>query len=103
MKKLKVIVKEFKRKDGGTFTKITAKGKYIPLLEVESDVDYTIKFVGEIQAPTKSGVWSIGCEDNGLWLDSRPEYLAKNIVRVRATKILFDKVLPNKSSQEVPF
>lgn len=93
MKKFKVIVKNFKRKDGGTFQKITAKGEFLPLIECDIDKYYTIKFTGELKAPVKEGVWSVACDDKDMWLDTRAEYADKNIIRVRASRIMFEKPL----------
>lgn len=97
MKTLKVIVRRFKsKKTGVEFTKITAKGKFLPLVEANQEETYQIKFTSKSTAvePIKEGIYSIACEDNKIWIDSRPEYADKNLVRVEALRTMFEMHLP---------
>ena len=90
---MKVINRIYTKKDGKKFQKTFAKGKYIPVATCEDDVDYTIKFVGEVKQPQSEGVFEVAFESGDCWLDQRIEYQDKNIVRVRARKIVFSKYL----------
>lgn len=92
-KTIKIVVRTFSTKEGKTFVKATAKGKYLPLAMVEDDVYYNIKFVGAT-LPTSEGIYEVAYEEGNLWLDQRAEYLDKNIVRVKALKCIFNKYLP---------
>lgn len=95
LKSLKVIAKEYHRKDGGTFMKLSCKGEFLPLVTAEVDKYYTIKFAkGSLTGePTKEGVYSIAYNEGDLWLDNRIENIDKNIARVRVQRIRFEKPL----------
>lgn len=98
MKTIKIIVNQFTRKaDGKAFTKAHCKGKYLPLAVADENIDYLVKFVGAIQLPTKEGIYEVAVEDKGMWIDSRPDYLAKNILRVRAVRVVFYKALTHNN------
>lgn len=99
MKKIKIFVRAFKTKDGREFTKATIQGKYLPLVEALENEYYQVKFVGDVKEPTREGSYLVGYEKNGLWIDSRLEYVKKHIVRVRATKVVFDEKLPTKNDE----
>ena len=92
-KAIKIIVRSFKTKEGKTFVKAVAKGKYLPLALVEDEVNYNIKFVGA-SLPTEEGIYEVAYEEGNLWLDQRAEYVEKNIVRIKPTKCIFNKYLP---------
>ena len=96
MKKIKLFVRTYKTKDGREFSKISILGKYLPLVDAKDDTWYTVKFTGEVKEPTKEGQYIVGYEKNGLWIDSREEQLKKNIVRIRAVRVVFDDKLPEK-------
>lgn len=94
MKSVKIIVNEYVRKaDGKSFTKAHCKGKFIPLAVASEEVDYVVKFVGSVMLPTKAGIYEVAFEDNGMWIDRRPEFADKNILRIRATRVVFSKPL----------
>ena len=93
LKSFKIIVRNYEKKAGGSFTKITCGGKYLPLITAEEDVNYQVKFTkaSKIQEPTVAGIYEVAYEDNGLWIDSRQA--DKAVVRVNAVKCLFNKAL----------
>lgn len=94
MKKvIKMIVKQYTTKEGRSFVKATAKGKYLPLVLAEEDVNYTIKFVNGT-LPSHEGIYEVAFEEGRMWIDTRPEYIEKNIVRVEPYKCVFSKYLP---------
>ena len=104
MLKLSIVVRKHNKKDGSNFYKATAKGKYIPLVEVQYDVFYNIKLhtpkdekgVSEVRRiPEKSGFYELAIPSRkDIWLDQREEMLGKNIVHVRCSKVLFVEALP---------
>ena len=106
MLKLSIVVRKHEKKEGGNFYKATAKGKYIPLVEVQDDVFYTIKLhtpknekgVSEpIKLPEKTGFYELAIPSRkDIWLDQREDMLGKNIVHVRTTKVLFVEALPTR-------
>ena len=96
LKSIKIIVREYQKKEGGTFTKITCGGKYLPLAVAEEDVNYTVKFTSKSKAPvpTKEGIYEVAYEDGALWIDQRPEAQGRAILRINASKVVFSRVLP---------
>ena len=93
---IKVIVRNYEKKTGGKFTKMTVGGKYLPLATAEDDVDYRVSFTKNslVSEPTQEGIYEVAYEEGGLWIDTRPESAGKNIVRVNAAKVVFSKPLP---------
>lgn len=96
MRTIKIIAKQFEKKAGGTFTKLSVGGKFLPLALAEDDVQYTVKFTANSEAkePSQEGIYEVAYRDNKLWIDSRPECVDKNIVRIEAHKVVFSKPLP---------
>ena len=95
MKSIKVIVRQFvTKKDNKSFMTIRARGQYLPLATVQPDINYSIRLCGEAKVPTKEGIYEMAFEDTAIWLDTRPEVAAKNIVRCKATRLVFQKPLP---------
>lgn len=95
MKVIKIIARTYEKKAGGRFTKLTCKGKYLNLALADDETNYTIKFVnGSCEAPQSEGFYEVAYADNDLWLDTRPEFADKNIVRVKAHKCVFKSYLP---------
>ena len=104
MLKLTIVVKKFETKAKKTFFKATAKGKYIPSVEVDDETYYTIKLhkpskdgksSEPIEVPQREGFYEVGIPSKkDLWLDTRAEMLGKNIFHVRASKIIFVENLP---------
>lgn len=96
MQTIKIIVHRYEKKAGGTFIKLTVGGKFLPLALAEDDVQYQVKFTkaSEVQEPTQEGIYEVAYSDGDLWIDTRPEAAGKNIVRVKAHKVVFNKPLP---------
>ena len=94
MQSIKFIVKEFVTKKGMPFSKADIKGQYIPLAVAEDDVYYTVRFVGNTcEMPTEAGVYEVAFKEGDLWIDNRPEYAEKHILRIKAVKCVFSKPL----------
>ena len=88
MLKITVFAKEINGKNG-KFMSLSAKGQYIPVMECNEEEFYNIRISGD-QKINKEGQWQIGFEkSNDIWLDQRPEAEGKNIVHVKAKKVLF--------------
>ena len=95
MNSIKFIVREFETKKGVPFTKADVKGKFIPLAVAEDEVYYLVKFTGKaVEMPSKAGVYEVAFQDGDMWIDSRPEYADKHILRIKAVKCVFVKHLP---------
>lgn len=96
MEKLTVIVRNYETKDGRTFTKISVGGKFLPDVLAEDEVSYRVQFLKKSPAeePKADGIYDIAYNEGDLWIDSRPEYAEKHIVRVLAQKVRFSKPLP---------
>ena len=96
MRTIKIIARNYERKDGGSFTKLSVGGKFLPLALAEDEVNYTVKFTAnsDVKEPTQEGIYEVAFFDDKLWIDSRPENAGKNIVRVQAHKVVFSKPLP---------
>lgn len=92
MKAIKIIIKNYDLKKGGNFTKATIKGKFLPLVLAEEETYYQVRFIGK-DLPKEEGVYQVSYEENDLWIDTRPEFVDKHIVRVRPVRVLFDKKL----------
>jgi len=103
MKSIKIIVNEYQTKEGKKFSKAHVKGKFLPLAVASEEVSYNVKFVGSVVLPTKAGIYEVAFEENGLWIDSRPEYAEKNILRVRAVRVVYSKPLPVIDKPCLPF
>lgn len=93
---VKIIVRNYEKKTGGKFTKLSIGGKFLPLAIAEDDVNYQVKFTSKslCKEPTEEGIYEVAYEEGKLWIDSRPEVADKNIVRIEATKWVFLKHLP---------
>lgn len=97
MQSIKVILRNYKtKKDGKGFSTLRAKGQYLPLATVDVNVNYNVRLCGTVQIPkdAKEGIYEVAFENGGLWHDTRPEFVAKDIIRVRATRIVYQKPLP---------
>lgn len=96
MQKVKIVVKNYKKKAGGTFTKITIGGKYVPDVLADENSNYVVKFTKDslVKEPTQDGIYELAYEDGKFWIDSRPEMQDKCVIRVRASKLRFYKPLP---------
>lgn len=91
MKKFKILVRSYKTKDGREFAVAKCSGKYIPLVELELDKVYTVKFTQKcgVAMPIKDGVYSISFKDDGVWLDHRDK--DNPAVFVNVERIQFEK------------
>ena len=89
MLKITVFAKEFDGKNG-KFLKVSCKGKYLPLIECNDEEYYNVRIQGDLQNAIKSsGEWDIAFETrHDIWLDKRPEAVEKNLVHVKAIKVL---------------
>ena len=96
MQKVKIIAKTFNKKAGGTFTKLTIKGQFVPDVLAEDEVQYQVKFTAksEVKEPVLSGIYEVAYNDGELWIDTRAENIEKHIVRITARKVKFFKALP---------
>lgn len=96
MKKNSIIVRNYQTKDGRTFTKLSIGGKFLPDVLAEDDVSYRVEFSKKSAAeePKEEGIYEVAYNEGDLWIDSRPEYTEKHIVRIVAQKVRFSKPLP---------
>lgn len=93
---VKIIVRNYEKKSGGKFTKLTIGGKYVPSAIAEDETTYQVKFTSKslCKEPTEEGIYEVAYEEGKLWIDTRPACLDKNIVRIEAAKVVFSKPLP---------
>lgn len=106
MKSIKVLNRKFVTKGGKEFYSATIKGKYVPLATANLETYYSVKLVdGGEKLPSKEGIFEIAFEERGCWIDQRPEFAEKNILRVKAVRIVKDGNLPSKHKEveETPF
>jgi len=96
MKTIKFVVNEFTTKEGVSFSKATIKGKFLPLALAEEETYYNVRFVGNVKIPTKKGIYEVSYNDNGLWIDSRKDFIEKHIVRINAVRCVFADSLKSK-------
>ena len=96
MQKIKIIVRKFEKKAGGTFTKLSIGGKFIPDVLAEDDTQYQVKFTSKsaCKEPTEEGIYEVAYLENEMWIDTRPEMAEKHILRITAQKVKFYKALP---------
>ena len=96
MQTIKFIVRKYERKDGGSFIKCSVAGKFVPLALADENTNYRLAFVktGAAQEPQYEGVYEAAFESGDLWVDTRPEYQEKNILRIKAHRVVFTKPLP---------
>lgn len=96
MEKLTIIVRNYETKDGRTFTKLSVGGKFLPDVLAEDNVSYRVSFNKNSQAeePKAEGIYEVAYNEGDLWIDTRPEYAEKHIVRIVAQKVRFSKPLP---------
>ena len=96
MQKVKIIVRTYEKKTGGTFTKLSIGGKFINDVLAEEDQTYQVKFTSKsaVKEPTQEGIYEVAFNDGEAWIDSRPENAGKLIYRITAQKVKFNKPLP---------
>ena len=98
MQKVKFIVNQYTTKKGVPFTKASILGKFIPSVDADPEVRYPVRFTksSKCEEPKKAGVYEVGFEDKGAWLDQRdPE---KPIFRINAVRCRFDKPLVQRDA-----
>ena len=102
LRSIKILVGNYTTKDGREFSKATCKGQYLPLATAEAEKRYVVKFTKKslTPMPEKSGVYEVAFEDNGIWIDTRPECEGKDIVRINAVRIVFVKNLSKFIEEE---
>ena len=96
MQKVKVIVRKYEKKSGGTFVKISIGGKFINDVLADETTSYQVKFTSKsaVKEPSEEGIYEVAFNDNEAWIDNRPEMAGKNIFRITAQKVKFSKPLP---------
>ena len=96
MEKISLIVRNYQTKDGRTFTKLSVGGKFLPDVLAEDDISYRVSFSKKSAAeePKEDGIYEVAYNEGDLWIDTRPEYAEKHIVRIVAQKVRFSKPLP---------
>ena len=96
MQKVKIIVRNYQKKAGGTFTKLSIGGKFINDVLAEESQNYQVKFTSKsaVKEPTQEGIYEVAFNDGEAWIDSRPENAGQFIYRITAQKVKFNKALP---------
>ena len=96
MQKVKIIVRKYEKKAGGTFTKLSIGGKFINDVLADESATYQVKFTSKsaVKEPSEEGIYEVAFNDNEAWIDTRPEMAEKNIFRITAQKVKFSKPLP---------
>ena len=106
MLKVSVVVRKHIKKEGGEFYKATAKGKFLPLVELDDNTFYTIRFhtlkdekgkSEPVKTPERTGIYEIAVPSHkDIWLDQREEMLGKNVVHIRSNKIIWLEPIPTR-------
>ena len=96
MQKVKIIVRTYQKKSGGTFTKLSIGGKFISDVLADESKSYQVKFTSKsaCKEPTEEGIYEVAFNDGEAWIDTRPEVADKFIYRITAQRIMFSKPLP---------
>ena len=96
MQKVKIIVRKYEKKTGGTFTKLSIGGKFINDVLADESAQYQVKFTSKsaVKEPSEEGIYEVAYNDNEAWIDTRPEMADKHIFRITAQKVKFSKPLP---------
>lgn len=96
MQKVKVIVRNYEKKNGGTFKKVSIGGKFIDDILADESKSYQVKFTkaSAVNEPSEEGIYEVAFNDGEAWIDTRPEYEDKYIYRITAQKVKFHKPLP---------
>ncbi len=98
MNKIKFIVDVYTTKKGVPFSKATIGGKFIPSVDADPAQRYPVRFTksSQVALPDKAGIYEVGYEDKGAWLDSRDP--SKPVFRINAVRVRFDKPLVHKDA-----
>ena len=89
MESFKILIKQYTTKDGTRkFTAANVKGSDLPeSVKADAETWYKLRPVMAM-IPSEEGIYTVGCEK--VWIDKRPEYKDKNIVRIKGS-ITFTK------------
>lgn len=94
MQSIKIIVNEFATKKGTSFIKAEVKGKFLPLATAEDDVYYRVSFVSKtVEMPKEKGVYEVSYNEGDMWIDNRPDFAEKHILRIKPYKCVYVKPL----------
>ena len=96
MEKIKIIVRKFEKKAGGTFVKLSIGGKFINDVLADESEQYQVRFTSNsaVKEPTEEGIYEVAYNEGEAWIDSRPEMAEKHVYRITAQKVKFYKALP---------
>ena len=96
MQKVKIIVRKYEKKAGGTFTKLSIGGKFINDVLADESAQYQVKFTSKsaVKEPSEEGIYEVAYNDNEAWIDTRPEMEGKNIFSITVQKVKLSKTLP---------
>ena len=95
MQKVKVIVRKYEKKTGGTFVKISIGGRFINDVLADENAQYQVRFTSKsaVKEPTEEGIYEVAFNDNEAWIDTRA-FIENKIYRITAQKVKFFKPLP---------
>ena len=84
MQKVSIIVRNYQKKAGGTFSKLTIGGKFIPDVLADEGAVYQVKFTSKsaCKEPTEEGIYEVAFNDGEAWIDSRPEMAGKMFIEL---------------------
>ena len=89
MESFKILIKQYTTKDGTRkFAAANVKGRYLPeSVKADAETWYKLRPVMTM-IPVEEGGYTVECEK--VWIDKRPEYKDKNIVRIKGS-VTFSK------------
>lgn len=88
---LQVRIKTFTRLDFTQFKRVTIKGCYLPNeIGALPEEYYTIKNVLNPDVEYLDGIYAMQCDS--AWIDMRPQYMEKHILRVKGENIVLKLV-----------
>ena len=95
MEKIKIIVRKFEKKAGGTFVKLFIGGKFINDVLADENTQYQVKFTAKsaVKEPSEEGIYEVAYNEGECWIDTRPDFLEKHVLRITAQKVKFFKAL----------
>ena len=96
MPKVKISVRKYEKKAGGTFTKLSIGGKFINDVLADENAQYQVRFTSKsaVKEPSEEGIYEVAFNDNEAWIDTRPFMENNHIYRITAQKVKFYKPLP---------
>ena len=79
---IQIKIKTFTKFDFSTFQRATIKGCYLPdNVGALPEEYYNVKGVIDPDNPKEDGIYAMQIES--CWIDMRPQYLGKNILRIK--------------------